>query len=254
MNFRDFQDYFKKDVVKRYNTKNSKNLYYTNEDLKKAYDMACNFYKKQYNPILLKQGNLKLEKNVLIWDLPSIVTCKYACSGCYALKPERIYKNTRVMRAFHFAVILMAIDEQNKKEYLQEYLQNEINKHVTCFKLPVVRIHSSGDFFNKKYLQFWLELALKNKKCNFYTYSKQLNNDDINIFNKVVKNFNIVKSIIHGHVNYGNDEQIKNIIELCNNNNEPCHVCDYGQKNSKMTCMGNCTACLYCSNVIFHKH
>ena len=78
--------------------------------------------------------------------------------------------------------------------------------------------------------------------------------DDIDILNKVVSNFNIVKSIIHGHVNYGNDEQIQKITELCKNNNEPCHVCDYGQKNSKMTCMGNCTAGLHCSNVIFHKH
>ena len=254
MNFKDFQNYFKKDVVKRYNAKNSKNIYYKNEDLKRAWALANKFYKKEYNPILLKSGNLKLEKNVLIWDLPSIITCKYACNGCYALKPERIYKNTRIMRACHFAIILLAIEDKIKYNYFKEYLQNEINKHVTCYKLPVIRIHASGDFFNKKYLKLWLDIALNNKKCNFYTYSKQLHEDDINIINKIMSNFNIVKSIIHGHVNYGNDDYIQNIVNICKENNEPCHVCNYGAKNNTETCMGNCTACLYCSNVIFHKH
>ena len=255
MNFKEFKNYFKKDVAKKYNVKNSKNIYYTNNDLKIAYQKAVQFYKKSFNPILLKQGNLKLEKNVLIWDLPSIITCKHACNGCYALKSERIYKNTRIMRAYHLAIVLMAIDHKRKMSYLQKYLQNEIDEHVKNFKLPVIRVHSSGDFFNKKYLQLWLQIAMNNKSCNFYTYSKILTNSEIDIINKIMTNFNIVKSLINGKfINFGDNEYIEKLVNICKQEKEPCHVCDYGQKDSKMTCMGNCTACLYCSNVIFHKH
>ena len=56
-----------------------KNLYYTNEDIKKAVKLADDFYNKKYRPQLLRSGNKKLGSNVAIFDLPSIVTCKYKC-------------------------------------------------------------------------------------------------------------------------------------------------------------------------------
>lgn len=255
MNFKDFQAFFKKNVNGNYCKNNMKNPCYKNEDLKKAWQFACMFYQKKYNSQLLKNGNLKLEKNVTIWDLPSIVTCKGACAGCYALKSERLYKNTRIMRGYHLAILLLALENKENYNYLYNYLDNEIKKHGLAFKIPVVRIHSSGDFFNKIYLKLWLELALNNKNINFYTYSKILCNDDINIINKVVNNFNIVKSLINDkYINYGNNEYIEKISNILKNQGEHVHVCDYGMKNSKMTCMGNCTACLKCSNVLFHKH
>ena len=37
-----------------------------------------------------------------------------------------------------------------------------------------VRIHDSGDFFSYEYLLDWLEVAQKNPKILFYTYTKQV--------------------------------------------------------------------------------
>lgn len=255
MNFKKFKNYFKKDITKCYTIENSKNIYYTVEDLKDAYLKASQFYKKSFKPTLLKQGNLKLENNVLIWDLPTIVTCKNACQNCYAIKPERIYKNTRIMRAYHLAIVLMAMDNKRKYKFLLKYLQNEIKEHVKSYKMPVVRIHSAGDFFSKKYLQFWLQVILNNKACNFYTYSKILSNDEIDIINKIMSNFNIVKSLINGKfINFGNDDYLQKIKNILEKDKQNYYICKYGTKEDHETCMGTCTKCLKCSNVLFYQH
>ena len=255
MDFTEFQGHFKKDITKKYQGKNKKNIYYKSTDLKKAWQLANDFFNKKYNPILLKNGNLKLQKNVIIWDMPSIVTCKGACSNCYALKSERIYKNTRVMRAFHFAIVLLALENKKNYSYLLNCLDNEIKKHGMCYKLPVVRIHASGDFFNKKYLKLWVDLILQNKNIKFYSYSKQLENDLIDLINKILSNFNIVKSIIDNQfINFGNEGYIQKIAEFLNNKNEDYYICKYGTDQNHDTCMGTCSKCLRCSNILFHKH
>ena len=53
-----------------------KNKYYQDGEIKKAKELADKFYKREYSPKLFRNGNKKLENNVLIWDLPSIITCK----------------------------------------------------------------------------------------------------------------------------------------------------------------------------------
>ena len=73
-----------------------KNQYYTHDDMQHAMTLACDVLYKNKNINLLKIGNHKLHNNTMIFDMPSIITCKYACPSCYALKAERIYKNTRI--------------------------------------------------------------------------------------------------------------------------------------------------------------
>lgn len=258
MNFREFEGFFKKNPHARYCKKNAKNKYYRASELKKAWSLSCKFYKKNYNPILLRQGNLKLEKNVIIWDLPAIVACKYACNGCYAVKAERLYKNTRIMRAFHFAIVAKALKYKTCYNYLTNYLNIEIKKHELYCKLPVVRIHASGDFisFYKKddYLQLWEDITKSNKKVNFYSYSKVLTNFEIDEINAKHNNFNIVKSLLKDkYINYGKNDYLQTLKLIMQD--EPLHVCTYGVKGAKHeTCMGSCTKCLKCSNVIFLQH
>ena len=235
------------------------NQYYKHEEVEHAWVLACQFYKKEYKPILLKSGNLKLQKNVLIWDMPEIVTCKNnkACPGCYALKASRIYKNTRVMRACHMAIIMQAIHDAKKLEYFKNYIQLELDKHAMLYNMPVVRLHSAGDFYTSKYLQLWLDIIENNKNIKFYSYSKILHNTTINYINGYYNNFNIVKSIIkindNNYINYGNYEHLQKITSQLIDNNINYHVCDYGTDNAS-TCMGNCTKCLTCPHVLFHKH
>lgn len=232
----------------------SKNEYYTKEDIARAKQLAKDFYNKTYSPQLLKNGNLKLASNVAIWDLPSVVTCKCKCNGCYALKAERMYKNTRVCRAFHYEIVKQALKDIKKREYLVKYIGNELSKHSMLYNLPVVRLHSSGDMFSKDYLEFWLEIIRLNPFVRFYTYTKILDNDTIDYYNKMYPNFNIVKSIINGKINYGELDYIQGIAKTLEVEGQPYKICGYGLEGNNEKCMRDCTACLDFCNILFKKH
>lgn len=240
-------------------TSMAKNQYYKNEELQKAWILACQFYNKEYKPMFFKIGNLKLQKNVVIFDLPSIATCKGACKACYALKAERLYKNTRIMRAFHYACFLLAFESQAKRKFLYNYINDELFFHDNFIKNLVVRLHSSGDFFSKKYLNFWLKIIKNNNKIKFYTYSKQLDNIKIDDINNKYNNFNIIKSIINinnnNYINFGNKEYLLTIKKELKKAKKDFFVCDYGtKKTNKKTCMGTCKKCLSCPHVLFYQH
>lgn len=249
-------------IKKQYLQDMFKNQYYNNIDiLEEAWGMAEKFYKKQFMPKLLKRGNHKLNKNIIIWDLSEIVTCKGACVGCYAVKASRQYKNTKRMRAYHFAMILMAINNKTKYNYLLQYMNNEIQKHVKyCDKknlLPILRVHGAGDIFNRDYLQFILNIASDNKNINVYTYTKQLKNDEIDKINNAYKNLNIIKSLCNiknkYYINFGDMDYLQNLETKLQNDKQPCFICSYGL-NKEIQCGVNCMACLQYSNVLFLQH
>lgn len=233
----------------------SKNPYYTDMDIKKAKELAKRFYAKEYSPVLLRAGNLKLGSNVLIWDLPSIITCKYRCKDCYALKAERMYKNTRVMRAFHYEIIKQALRDNEKYKYLHDYITIELKHHALLYKEPVVRIHSSGDFFSDVYFNFWFILASENKDINFYAYTKAYSNEFIDKVNGSLSNFNIVKSLINDkYINFGDLDYLEDVTKILETEEKEYHICGYGHSDNKLQCMGNCKHCLHCSNILFIKH
>lgn len=237
------------------NKEYSKNKYYKDDEIKKAEELSNDFYGRLYTPQLFRSGNKKLGSNVAIFDLPSIVTCKHQCKGCYALKAERLYRNTRLYRAFHYEIVKQALSDDNKREYLISYINVELRRHAMLYSLPVVRIHSSGDMFSSEYLSLWVDIINKNKDINFYTYSKVLTNQQIDMINKLTPNFNIVKSLIGDtYINYGDLDYLEDLTKLLDANNEEYHICGYGHDDNKLECMGNCTQCLHCSNVLFVKH
>lgn len=246
------------DTLKYINEYIRKNPYYTSKDVK----LACNIAKiiirnvnnKKYN--FFRYENHKV-KNTLLFDLPSIITCKYACKNCYALKSERIYKNTRIMRLYHY--IIMVYIQHDKKAYnnITTYIINYLNNLSFNNKI-IIRLHASGDFFNKEYLNTWLYIAKNCNNCMFYTYTKQLNNDEINNINNNYHNFNIVKSLItienKTYINYGNNEYIEYLKSLLDKHGMKYYVCDYSNKHEHKTCMGNCHACIYNDIVLFYVH
>ena len=241
----------------------TKNKYYNIDDFNSATLQAYDIIRGYKFNEFLKAGNLKLAPNVLIFDMPSIITCKGACAHCYALKAERIYKNTRVMRLKNLILIEFSLNYKPFYKILQSSLINEIKLKSSYFKLSVLRLHSSGDFYRQEYLHFWLEIAKKLEKIEnikIYTYTKQLNNDMIDFINENFKNFNIVKSIIEApngkkYINFGSNGYIGNIAKMLKKQGIEYHICNYGLKTGHETkCMNNCTACLNCSHVLFHQH
>ena len=64
--------------------------------------------------------------------------------------------------------------EENYKLTGQDNFPDLIKKELDKKKVTHLRIHSSGDFYSKKYLNTWVNLAIKNPKIVFYGYSKSV--------------------------------------------------------------------------------
>lgn len=257
----------KKEIYLKVKSMIKKNQYYTDNDLQVAYERAMYIYNNihTYNingyffkNKLLKNGNLKLNNNVLQFDLPAVITCKYQCSHCYAIKAERIYKNTRLMRLRNFFLIELAINDVNFCNELLQYLKKECIWYHARKGCNVLRLHSSGDIYSNGYLNFILKWVNNiNDIYSIYAYTKQLDNNTIDNINNTYTNFNIIKSFISidnkKYINFGNKEYIKNLSQKLSNKGITYHVCDYGSTNAH-TCMGNCKACLHCDTVLFNQH
>lgn len=49
-----------------------------------------------------------------------------------------------------------------------------MNKAIKSKKADAIRIHDSGDFYSREYLQKWITIAKQNPNVNFYAYSKSI--------------------------------------------------------------------------------
>ena len=237
-----------------------KNKYYKKSDI-----IACIKILKNNQKIasrnFLKNNNTKLNVNVFSFDMPSGITCNSTCKGCYAIKNERIMPTVRISRLVNYIAVLYALLDVEFNEVLTNKIQYELDYIKLIYKNPVIRLHTSGDFFEPEYLNFWIKIINKNKDISFYSYTKMswlLNNiDDIN---KKYKNFNIIKSFIKidnvNYINYGDVEYINKVVNKCEEKGMPYYVCDYNKNNIRQAhaCMSKCTKCLTCGNILFYKH
>lgn len=240
-----------------------KSAYYTADDLKRAVNIAKSVIEGSENITLIKRGNHKLGKNVLIWDLPEIICCKSACKGCYAVKASRIYKNTRIMRLYHLILIELACVDTAFQEKLLDRMTSEILNFADKIEgITALRLHSAGDIYRNEYLTFILKLAdrLKfNNNIKIYTYTKYLLNNDIDFINKNFNNINIIKSIFNiktkWYLNFGDIDYIKTVETALIKAKKPYYICQYGMnKGHEEPCMSECKACLYNDIVLFKKH
>lgn len=187
----------------------------------------------------LVKGNSKLY-NILIFDLPAISTCLNCgdCKDkCYAMKAQRQYVDTRIFRDCNLALY-------NKSP---EVLKNLIVNQLLKAKQTTVRIHSSGDFFNQGYIEFWSYIISMFPHINFYAYTKVdkiLNFDSLN----QLPNFNLITSIIDNKLNFGSLEYCKELNSMYGT--FICPATNY--KNVK--CGKECSYCVTKKNVCFIQH
>ena len=137
-------------------------------------------------------GNSKLAKDTLIFNLPAGRTCPGAlfCKSfavvdengkrkiqdtehtefrCFAASSEAQYTQVFENRASNLQMIVDAI----KHGIVVDLIHNSIQFYRTR-KTKKVRIHEAGDFFSGAYLDAWIEVALRNPDLEFYCYSKSL--------------------------------------------------------------------------------
>jgi hypothetical protein len=83
---------------------------------------------------------------------------------CYASKAEAMYKNTRNARWYNFDILRnLTVDG------MAEVIMASLPKTT-----KIVRVHSSGDFFNVKYFQAWVKVAESMPDIIFFGYTKVL--------------------------------------------------------------------------------
>ncbi len=140
------------------------------------------------------------------WTCPSAMDCKSKASRytgkitdgkdckfrCYAVSAESAFTNARRMRWYNLDLLRAARTEYQMTRLILASLPDT----------KMVRIHTSGDFFNKKYFDAWIRVAFIKKKILFYGYTKQahyLENSTLLPDNVLPDNFRFVVS--HGGKN-----------------------------------------------------
>ena len=121
--------------------------------------------------------NGKLQPNdetaFLIWNLPAVKTCPnrtpHCEKLCYARKAEKLYPTCLPSR-------MANLEEAKKDDFAMNMALTIMIKYkgMKAEKL-VVRIHESGDFYNQKYADAWLNVAHffeDNKDITFIAYTK----------------------------------------------------------------------------------
>jgi hypothetical protein len=121
-------------------------------------------------------------KKIYSFDLLAGHTCPYAkdCKSsvidgkivdgphtdfrCYAASLEVIFSNVYKSHARNTELV-----RGKSKDDIVGVIQANLPHNA-----GIIRIHSSGDFFNQDYFDSWLEVATKNPNILFYAYTKAL--------------------------------------------------------------------------------
>lgn len=131
--------------------------------------------------------------NFLIWNIPAVKTCPFRTKlceeKCYAKKAEWYRPNALPARMDNFKASLLDSFVSDMTEIILNKAKRQRKPQL------IVRIHESGDFYNKAYAMKWLEIARNCAECDkitFIAYTKSFE-----YFNGVQlpKNFSLRASI-----------------------------------------------------------
>jgi len=94
---------------------------------------------------------------------------EYGQFRCYAGFDEVKYPNLRKRNWSNYQLILV----QQTKEDIVNLIEKSFKFHFP-FPPKFFRLHESGDFFNQKYFDSWLEVAKRNPQTVFYGFTTSL--------------------------------------------------------------------------------
>ncbi len=154
-------------------------------------------------------GNGKLGKSTAIFDLVAGYSCPFAkdCAEkvnpktgkliknpeakfrCFAATSELISKAARVKRWHNFDLVRNLKSDED----IADVLINSILADKKALNSPLVRVHSSGDFYNEIYFRAWTIVANRFPEKIFYAYTKSLKYWVANL-DTVPTNFHITAS------------------------------------------------------------
>ena len=127
------------------------------------------------------------------WNLPTGHTCPFALECLVKVDKEtgKFENKSNDYRCYAAsAERFPAVRNHRWKNY--DYVSNG-NKPILPKDCKSVRIHSSGDFFNQKYFDMWVEIAKENPNGEFWAYTKSLKYW-VNRINDIPDNFVLTAS------------------------------------------------------------
>ena len=136
----------------------------------------------------LKKTSKALDLRVFNFGIPAYksasgkLTCPMAdecVKFCYAKKGAYIWSN--VQPAF----------ENRYKLSKTNYFIGAMNDEIKRKKPDYVRVHDSGDYYSKAYLQKWIQIAIHNPDVKFYSYTNMV---DMILNTSLPSNYDIIFS------------------------------------------------------------
>lgn len=123
---------------------------------------------------------------------------------CYMAKITQIYKGVGAVLQKNTDLV-----KDKQKEELKEVIRSTINQFGAKSQADQLyfRLHYSGDFFSKDYVEAWAEVMPEYPSVRFWAYTRSLNQDDIETLLKA-KNLSLYLSC--DAVNYKKAEEIFN--------------------------------------------
>lgn len=120
----------------------------------------------------LKKTSKEMGVKVMNFGIPAYksrrtgkITCPFAkdcVKFCYAQKGAYIWSN--VSPAF----------EDRYEATKQADFVDKMTADIKRRKVDFVRVHDSGDYYSKEYRDKWFEIAKRNPKVRFYSYTKSV--------------------------------------------------------------------------------
>lgn len=206
--------------------------------------LTINDYKahgfKTSDRLNVSRENKKLVPNdttaFIIWNLPAKITCPYATehckAACYAVKSEVAYPDCLPSR-------MRNLEESRKDSFIAKMSFTILSIAAgTKKKQIIVRIHESGDFYNKAYANAWLAImrnCIGDRRIKFIAYTKSFKFFD---GVKLPKNFSLRASVW--------DDTTAESLEIISRNNWNIYTAvDKFEKGDKFT-RCRCADCATC--------
>ena len=141
--------------------------------------------KKPKTDFYLAHGNHKLSSKIIIFTLPSGITCpgKGECAKwCYSRKAEKLYPQCLKARLRNLEATKQPDFEQKMISALQYELKQ--GRHI-------LRLQEDGDLYNQRYLDIWKRIARQLPELTIFAYTKSFHLD---LWASLPKNFIIIQS------------------------------------------------------------
>jgi len=136
----------------------------------------------------LKKTSKSLGLRVFNFGIPAYksasgkLTCPMAdecVKFCYAKKGAYIWSNVQP-----------AFEKRYQLSKTDDFIE-AMNKEIKRKKPDYVRVHDSGDYYSKAYLQKWIQIAIHNPDVKFYSYTNMV---DMILNTSLPSNYDIIFS------------------------------------------------------------